>query len=170
MGDDDLRDLNVKSLRSHIALVTQSPTLFTGTILDNIRLGLPADEDVPEEEVIARCQAAAEEAYCDFLAQLPDGLYTQIGSGHHSQLSGGQKQRIALARALVGNPALLLLDEYTSAMDATSEAMVLENLRRSSSGRTTVIVAHRLTTLKEADRIVVMKDGGVVEEGRHDSK
>jgi ATP-binding cassette subfamily B (MDR/TAP) protein 1 len=172
LGDDDLRDLNIKSLRSQIALVTQSPTLFTGTILDNIRLGLSEDEDIPEEEVIARCQAAAEEAYCDFLEHLPDGLHTQIGSGHQSQLSGGQKQRIALARALVGNPALLLLDEYTSAMDATSEAMVLENLRRSSaaSGRTTIIIAHRLATVKDADRIVVMKDGGVVEEGRHDSK
>lgn len=172
LGDDDLRDLNVKSLRSQIALVTQSPTLFTGTILDNIKLGLPEDEDIPEEVVFARCQAAAEEAYCDFIHHLPDGLHTQIGSGHHSQLSGGQKQRIALARALVGNPALLLLDEYTSAMDATSEAMVLENLRRSSatSGRTTIIIAHRLATVKDADRIVVMKDGGVVEEGRHDSK
>ncbi|KAL5420086.1 hypothetical protein PMIN04_006689 [Paraphaeosphaeria minitans] len=170
LGDDDLKDLNVKSLRSQIALVTQSPNLFTGTILDNIRLGLPSDEDISEEEVVARCKAAAEEAYCDFLEHLPDGLYTQIGSGHHSQLSGGQKQRIALARALVGNPALLLLDEYTSAMDATSEAMVLENLRRSSaaSGRTTIIIAHRLATVKDADRIVVMKDGDVVEEGRHD--
>ncbi|KAL1610377.1 hypothetical protein SLS60_002044 [Paraconiothyrium brasiliense] len=170
LGDDDLRDINIKSLRSQIALVTQSPTLFTGTVLENIKLGLPEDEDIPEHEVVARCRAAAEEAYCDFLDHLPDGLDTQIGSGHHSQLSGGQKQRIALARALVGNPALLLLDEYTSAMDATSEAMVLENLRRSSatSGRTTIIIAHRLATVKDADRIVVMKDGGVVEEGRHD--
>ena len=170
IGDDDLRDLNIKSLRSQIALVTQSPTLFSGTILDNIRLGLPEDEAMSEDEVVAKCQAAASEAYCDFLEHLPDGLHTQIGSGHHSQLSGGQKQRIALARALVGNPALLLLDEYTSAMDATSEAMVLENLRRSSltSGRTTIIIAHRLATVKDADRIVVMKDGTVVEEGRHD--
>lgn len=170
IGDNDLRDLNVKSLRSQIALVTQTPTLFNGTILDNIRLGLPEDENMSEDEVVAKCQAAAKEAYCDFLEHLPDGLYTHIGSGHHSQLSGGQKQRIALARALVGNPALLLLDEYTSAMDATSEAMVLDNLRRSSStcGRTTVIIAHRLATVKDADRIVVMKDGTVVEEGRHD--
>lgn len=170
LGDDDLRDLNVKSLRFHIALVTQSPTLFSGTILDNIRLGLPEYENITEDEIFVRCQKAAQEAYCDFLEHLPDGLLTQIGSGHHSQLSGGQKQRIALARALVGNPALLLLDEYTSAMDATSEAMVLENLRRSSSksGRTTVIIAHRLATVKDADRIIVMKDGAVVEEGRHD--
>ncbi|KAJ4305126.1 hypothetical protein N0V90_000656 [Kalmusia sp. IMI 367209] len=170
LGDDDLRDLNIKSLRSQIALVTQSPVLFSGTILDNIRLGLSEDEELSEDEVVARCRAAADEAYCDFLEHLPDGLNTQIGSGHHSQLSGGQKQRIALARALVGKPALLLLDEYTSAMDATSEAMVLENLRRSSatSGRTTIVIAHRLVTCKDADRIVVMKDGAVVEEGRHD--
>ncbi|KAF1978403.1 leptomycin B resistance protein pmd1 [Bimuria novae-zelandiae CBS 107.79] len=170
LGGDDLRDLNLKSLRAQIALVTQSPTLFSGTILDNIRLGLSGDEEIPEDVVLLRCRAAAEEAYCDFLEHLPDGLHTQVGSGHHSQLSGGQKQRIALARALVGNPALLLLDEYTSTMDATSEVMVLENLKRSSaaSGRTTIIIAHRLATVKDADRIIVMKDGSVVEEGRHD--
>lgn len=170
LGNDDLRDLNLKSLRSQIALVTQTPTLFSGTILDNIRLGIPEYDHLSEDEIVSKCRAAAEEAHCDFLEHMPDGLHTQIGSGHHSRLSGGQKQRIALARALVGNPALLLLDEYTSAMDATSEAMVLENLRRSSatSGRTTIIVAHRLATVKDADRIIVMKEGTVIEEGRHD--
>ncbi|PVI01409.1 leptomycin B resistance protein pmd1 [Periconia macrospinosa] len=170
LGSHDLRTVNIKSLRSHIALVTQSPVLFSGTILDNIKLGLPEDEEITEAEAIKRCTAAATEAYCDFIEYLPQGLHTPIGSGHHSQLSGGQKQRIALARALVGNPALLLLDEYTSAMDATSEAIVLENLKRSSAscGRTTIIIAHRLATVKDADRIIVMKDGTVTEQGSHE--
>lgn len=170
LGNRDLRSINIKSLRSHVALVTQSPVLFSGTILDNIKLGLPEDEQITEAEALKRCSAAAAEAYCDFIEHLPEGMHTMIGSGHHSQLSGGQKQRIALARALVGKPALLLLDEYTSAMDATSEAVVLENLKRgsASSGRTTIIIAHRLATVKDADRIIVMKDGAAVEQGSHD--
>ena len=170
LGQSDLKDLNIKSLRSHIALVTQTPSLFSGTIFDNIRLGLPEGEDLSDSEALARCTAAASDAHCDFIEHLPDGMDTIIGSGHHSQLSGGQKQRVALARALVGNPSLLLLDEYTSAMDASSEAVVLENLKRTSasSGRTTVIIAHRLVTVKDADKILVMKDGAVVQEGRHE--
>jgi len=169
LGQNDLRNFNIKSLRSHIALVTQTPSLFSGTIFDNIRLGLP-EGDISEVEALARCKAAASDAHCDFIEHLPDGMDTIIGSGHHSQLSGGQKQRLALARALVGDPSLLLLDEYTSAMDATSEAIVLENLKRTSaaSGRTTIIIAHRLVTVKDADKIFVMKDGAVVQEGRHE--
>jgi ATP-binding cassette subfamily B (MDR/TAP) protein 1 len=169
VGQDPIKSLNIQSLRSHIALVTQNPVLFTGTILDNIRLGLR--EALPEEEAFARCKAAATEAYCDFIERLPEGMHTKIGSGPNSQLSGGQKQRITLARALVGNPSLLLLDEFTSAMDGTSEAIVLDNLKRSSaqSGRTTIIIAHRLATVRNADRVIVMKDGHVEEEGQHDA-
>ena len=171
LGADDLRNLNVNSLRSHISLVTQHPVLFTGTILDNIKHGLRHSENLTEEEILEKCSAAAAEAHCDFIEQLPEGMHTIIGSGHHSQLSGGQKQRITLARALVGDPSLLLLDEFTSAMDATSEAAVLENLKRSSaySQRTTIIIAHRLATVKDADRILVMRDGTVVEEGQHEN-
>jgi ABC-type multidrug transport system fused ATPase/permease subunit len=169
-GGEDLRDLNVSSLRSHMALVTQHPVLFTGTILDNIKQGLPTWQPLTDEEVLARCQAAADEAHCDFIEHLPNGIHTVIGSGHHSQLSGGQKQRITLARALVGNPSLLLLDEFTSAMDATSEAIVLDNLKKGSaaSKRTTIIIAHRLVTVKDADQILVLKDGAVVEQGQHE--
>ncbi|RYN69761.1 Multidrug resistance protein 1 [Alternaria tenuissima] len=171
LGNDNLKSFNVHSLRSHIALVTQNPVLFTGTILDNIKHGIPSREreQLTEDEILVRCKAAATEAYCDFLDRLPEGIHTKISSGPQSQLSGGQKQRITLARALVGNPSLLLLDEFTSAMDGTSEAIVLENLRRSSASaaRTTVIIAHRLATVRDADRIVVMKDGSVEEDGRH---
>lgn len=171
IGDDDLRSFNIRSLRSHIALVTQNPVLFTGTIFENIKHGLPQNEDIPEDEALGRCMAAAKEAHCEFLDRLPDGIHTKIGSGPHSQLSGGQKQRITLARALVGRPSVLLLDEFTSAMDATSEAIVLENLRRSSAtaGRTTIIIAHRLATVRDADRIVVLKDGVVAEDGQHET-
>jgi len=171
LGNDNLKSFNVHSLRTHIALVTQNPVLFTGTILDNIKHGIPSAEreQLTEDEILARCEAAATEAYCDFLDRLPEGIHTKISSGPQSQLSGGQKQRITLARALVGNPSLLLLDEFTSAMDGTSEAIVLENLRRSSANanRTTVIIAHRLATVRDADRIIVMKDGSVEEDGRH---
>ncbi|KAF1837016.1 P-loop containing nucleoside triphosphate hydrolase protein [Decorospora gaudefroyi] len=170
LGNDNLKSFNVHSLRSHIALVTQNPVLFTGTILDNIKHGLPDRERLTEDEILTRCKEAATEAYCDFLDRLPDGIHTKIGFGPHSQLSGGQKQRITLARALVGNPSLLLLDEFTSAMDGTSEAIVLDNLRRSSAvnARTTIIIAHRLATVRDADRIVVMREGSVEEDGRHD--
>jgi ABC-type multidrug transport system fused ATPase/permease subunit len=170
LGGEDLRNYNVRSLRSHIAMVTQTPILFTGTILDNIKHGIPNLESYTEDEIHAKCLAAADEAHCEFLSRLPEGIHTRIGAGHHSQLSGGQKQRITLARALVGNPSLLLLDEFTSAMDATSEAAVLENLKAKSmtSKRTTIIIAHRLATVKNADHIIVMKEGAVIEEGQHE--
>lgn len=170
IGGHDIKSFNIRSLRSRIALVTQNPVLFSGTIYENIKCGLPQGEDISEDEAFTRCAAAAKEAHCEFLDRLPDGMHTKVGSGHHSQLSGGQKQRLTLARALVGRPSLLLLDEFTSAMDATSEAIVLENLRRSSATaeRTTIIIAHRLATVRDADRIVVLKDGVVAEDGRHE--
>lgn len=122
LGQDPLKSLNVQSLRSHVALVTQNPVLFTGTILENIRLGLRQPLD--DEEALVRCTAAAKEAHCDFIDRLPDGINTKLGAGPQSQLSGGQKQRITLARALVGDPSLLLLDEFTSAMDGKCSSTI----------------------------------------------
>tara|TARA_R110002003_G_scaffold108_8_gene9088 strand:- start:5103 stop:6221 length:1119 start_codon:yes stop_codon:yes gene_type:complete len=115
VGHDSIKTFNIRTLRSQMALVTQNPVLFTGTIFENIRIGLR--ESLSHEEALARCLEAATEAHCDFIEKLPDGIHTRIGSGPHSQLSGGQKQRLTLARALVANPSLLLLDEFTSAMD-----------------------------------------------------
>ena len=171
IGGSDIRSFNIRSLRSRIALVTQHPVLFTGTIYENIKHGLPQGEEISEDEAFARCVAAAKEANCEFLDRLPEGIHTKIGSGPHSQLSGGQKQRITLARALVGRPSILLLDEFTSAMDATNEAIVLKNLRHSSATarRTTIIIAHRLATVRDSDRIIVLKDGVVAEDGQHES-
>ncbi|KAF2457980.1 leptomycin B resistance protein pmd1 [Lineolata rhizophorae] len=166
----DIRDYNVAALRSQIAFVEQEPTLFRGTIFDNIRHGLGENHGLSDEDVMQRCTYAAYEANCDFIADLPQGIHSHVGDSK-STLSGGQKQRVALARALVGNPRLLILDEYTSAMDASCEALVLEALKRASSisGRTTVVIAHRLATVKSADKIMVMRDGCLLEEGTHES-
>lgn len=118
LGSNSLKEFNVSSLRSRMALVTQHPVLFSGTIFDNIRLGIR--ETISDDEALDRCRAAAIEAHCDFIERLPQGMYTMIGSGTQSQLSGGQKQRLTLARALAGRPSVLLLDEFTSAMDGES--------------------------------------------------
>ncbi|KAK7516648.1 leptomycin B resistance protein pmd1 [Phyllosticta citriasiana] len=171
IGDKDIRSFNVKALRSRVSVVNQEPVLFTGTILQNISYGLGEDHGLSDEEVLRRCEVAAQEAACDFFDILPDGINTRVGSSGHTNLSGGQKQRICLARALVGNPSLLILDEYTSAMDATSEALVLQALERATAveGRTTIIIAHRLATIKNAAKIMVMEHGNLVEEGTHES-
>ncbi|KAF4543798.1 ABC transporter protein [Lasiodiplodia theobromae] len=171
IGSKDIKRFNVGGLRSRISMVNQEPVLFSGTIFENIKYGLDEDHGLSDEEVLRRCEEAAQEAACDFFDILPDGIHTAIGSSGHTSLSGGQKQRICLARALVGNPSLLILDEYTSAMDATSEALVLKALDRATSvsGRTTIIVAHRLATIKNAAKIMVMEQGNLIEEGTHES-
>ncbi|KAI5811593.1 ABC transporter-like protein [Peziza echinospora] len=166
----NLKSLNLKNYRSHVALVDQEPVLFSGTILENIRHGLLHLPDLDEDEIVLRCHQAARDANAfDFISKLPDGFNTKIGGTGATQLSGGQRQRIAIARAVVKNPAILVLDEPTSALDATGEAVVLEALERASSaaGRTTVMIAHRLSTVKSADNIIVMTDGNVIEQGTH---
>lgn len=158
----DVRDLTLASLRRSIALVSQDTTLFDDTIRANIAFGRP-DASIEEIEAAARAAAAH-----DFIAALPQGYGTRVGE-RGASLSGGERQRIALARAFLRDAPILLLDEATSALDAESEARVQEALERLSKGRTTLVIAHRLSTVRAADRILVMDKGRVVEMGSHDS-
>ncbi|KAK9316063.1 P-loop containing nucleoside triphosphate hydrolase protein [Lipomyces starkeyi] len=158
----DIRDLNLSEYRSHIALVSQEPTLYAGTIRDNVKLGSP-DENVSDEVMMAVCKQAN---IHDFIMSLPDGYDTLVGS-KGTLLSGGQKQRVAIARALIREPKILLLDEATSALDSESEKVVQAALDVAAKGRTTIAVAHRLSTIQNADVIFVFDQGVVVEQGSH---
>lgn len=162
VGGTDLRAMSRDSLRRQIALVPQDPVIFADTARANIRFGRPEATDA-EVEAAARASAAH-----DFLAALPDGYDTFVGE-RGVMLSGGQKQRIAIARAILRNAPLLLLDEATSALDAESERAVQTAVEALSRDRTTIIVAHRLATVKRADRIVVLEEGRIVAEGTHDA-
>ncbi len=155
----NIRDVAVASLRSAIAYVGQDTLLFDDTIAANIRMGRPnaSDDDL---------RHAAEAAAASFIDDLPQGFETPVGSSG-GRLSGGQRQRVALARALLRDPRVLLLDEATSALDAESEALVQEALHRLRHGRTTIIVAHRLSTVRDADLVVVLAEGRAVEQGSH---
>ncbi|CAN0857280.1 ABC transporter B family member 15 [Linum grandiflorum] len=157
----DIRSYHLRSLRQHVALVSQEPTLFAGTIKENIAYG--AATSVDESEIV---KAAKEANAHDFIVGLKDGYDTWCGD-RGVQLSGGQKQRIAIARAMLRNPTVLLLDEATSALDSRSEKVVQEALDRVMIGRTSVVVAHRLSTIQNCDAIVVMDKGKVVEKGTH---
>ncbi|MCX5745988.1 MAG: ABC transporter transmembrane domain-containing protein [Proteobacteria bacterium] len=158
----DVRDLSLKELRRALAIVAQEPVLFSGTIRENIAYG--AVGAVTQAEV----EAAARDANAhDFITGFPDGYDTTIGE-RGTKLSGGQKQRIALARAIIANPRVLILDEATSNLDSESEAAVQAALARLMAGRTTIIVAHRLSTVRDADRIVVLEDAQLVEAGTHE--
>ena len=170
LNGNDLREYHIQSLRARIAVVDQNLALFSGTIMDNIAYGLQNRDNLPKEAIYQRCKLAAREAICDFVDDLPLGLQTVISSSSSSTLSGGQKQRICLARALVGNPSLLILDEFTSAMDLALESTVLASLKASEGARsrTTIIIAHRLSTIRYADKIMVMECGKLEDEGTHD--
>jgi ATP-binding cassette subfamily B (MDR/TAP) protein 1 len=157
----DLRELNIGWLRSNIGVVSQEPVLFDCTLRENILFGKAS---ASEAEIVDACQRA--NAW-HFIQQLPDRLDTLVGE-RGAQLSGGQKQRIAIARALVRNPPILLLDEATSALDNESEAVVQAALDRARSGRTTIVVAHRLSTIRSADLIVAIEEGQVQEMGTHE--
>jgi ATP-binding cassette subfamily B protein len=158
----DLRDMDRTDFRQAIALVPQDPVIFADTARANIRFGRP---DATDAQVEAAARAAAAH---DFLAALPQGYDTQVGE-RGVMLSGGQKQRIAIARAILRDAPVLLLDEATSALDAESERAVQTAVERLAKGRTTIIVAHRLATVKRADRIVVFDRGRIVAQGTHDS-
>jgi ABC transporter fused permease/ATP-binding protein len=158
----DVRSLPLAQLRRSFAMVAQEPVLFSGSIRDNIAYG--AQGPVTDEQIIS----AAKDAFAhDFISGFPDGYATLIGE-RGTKLSGGQKQRIALARAILANPRVLILDEATSNLDAESEAAVQAALARLMEDRTTIIVAHRLSTVRDADRIVVIEDARLVEQGTHD--
>ncbi len=160
--DIDYRDVSLTSLRSRIALVTQDPFLFDDTIRANIAYG---NEGASDAEI---AQAARDAAAYDFITALPQGFDTRAGEAG-SRLSGGQKQRIAIARAFLKNAPLLLLDEATSALDTQSELQVQAALERLMEGRTTFVVAHRLSTVRDADQILVLDKGQIIERGTHDS-
>ena len=157
----DLQILNVSWLRQQVGLVSQEPVLFNDTIRANIAYGRQGEAS--EEEIIAAAEAANAHG---FISALPDGYNTIVGE-RGIQLSGGQKQRVAIARAIIKNPKVLLLDEATSALDVESERVVQEALDNVVIGRTTVVVAHRLSTIRGADIITVLKNGTVVEKGSH---
>ncbi|MDR5653231.1 ABC transporter ATP-binding protein [Xinfangfangia sp. LG-4] len=160
LGGQDIAQMDLAALRGMFAVVSQDAWLFDETLRDNILMGRT---DVPED----RLQAALEAANAaEFVARLPQGLDTRAGP-RGSALSGGQRQRIAIARALLRDAPVLLMDEATSALDAASEALVTEALERLAAGRTTLVIAHRLSTVQGADRIVVMDQGRVVDAGTH---
>ncbi|MDD2629210.1 MAG: ABC transporter ATP-binding protein [Limnochordia bacterium] len=156
----DIREIDLGCLRSHIGLVPQEATLFHGTIADNIAYGVP---DAGEDDIIYAAIAANAH---DFIMDCPDGYDTQTGE-RGLRLSGGQKQRISIARAILKDPKILILDEATSAVDTETEKLIQEAINRLVSNRTTIAIAHRLSTLQNADRIVVVDQGRIVEVGTH---
>ncbi len=157
----NIREIDLRSYRKHIAVVPQNTILFSGTIRENITYGLP---NVSEEKLAQILEAAR---LTDTIAQLPKGLETSVGE-HGGKLSGGQRQRISIARALIRDPKVIILDEATSALDSVSEKMIQEALETLTAGRTTFVVAHRLSTIKDADKIAVMEGGRCIEFGTYD--
>ena len=157
----DMRDIDLRTYRKHLAVVPQTSILFSGTIRDNITYGI----DDFDEEALNKVVDAAN--LRDLIDSLPDGLDTVVGE-HGGKLSGGQRQRVSIARALMRNPEVIVLDEATSALDSISEKLIQEALNNLTKDRTTFIVAHRLSTIKGADRIAVIADGHCVEYGTYD--
>jgi ABC-type multidrug transport system fused ATPase/permease subunit len=157
----DVRQYDVRSLRERIAIVLQEPVLFSGTIGDNLRYGR-LDATPEEIEDAARAAHAHE-----FISRLPKGYDTPVAEAGAS-LSGGERQRLSVARAILKRAPILILDEPTSSLDAISEEIVFAALRRLRTGRTTIVIAHRLSTVRDADRILVLDGGRIAAEGRHD--
>ena len=157
----DMNKIDLRSYRKHIAVVPQTSILFSGTIRDNITYGTENVDDATLDKVVKAANLT------DLIESLPDGLDTMVGE-HGGKLSGGQRQRISIARALIRNPKVIVLDEATSALDSISEKLIQEALNNLTKDRTTFIVAHRLSTIKDADRIAVIADGHCVEYGTYD--
>ena len=157
----DVRQYQLRSLRERVAIVLQDPVLFSGTIADNLRYGRL---DATREDIENAARAAHAH---DFISRLPKGYDTDIAEAGGS-LSGGERQRLSVARAILKNAPVLILDEPTSSLDAISEEIVFSALRRLRSGRTTIVIAHRLSTVRDADRILVLDGGRIAAAGRHE--
>jgi subfamily B ATP-binding cassette protein MsbA len=154
----DIRDYKLHGLRSQIGMVLQDTVLMRGTVRENIAFGRP---DATDEDIVLAAKLANAD---EFISRMPDGYDSMIGD-RGKTLSGGQRQRIGIARALIRNNPILILDEPTAALDTESEELVIEALERLMEGRTVITIAHRLSTLRNADKIIVMKDGVVAEDG-----
>lgn len=165
----DIRELNLRWLRTNVRLVQQEPVLFSGTIFDNVAYGLTGTEyaNAPREKQMELVRRACVDAFAhDFIENLPDQYMTRVGE-RARMLSGGQKQRVAIARSIVSNPPILLLDEATSALDPRAESIVQAALDNVSASRTTITIAHKLSTVQKAHNIAVMSNGVIVEQGTH---
>jgi len=158
----DVRDFKLSSLREKVSIVLQEPVLFTGTIADNIRYGRL---DATDEEVVAAGRAAYAH---DFIMSKENGYQTRLGGDEGIYLSGGERQRISIARAFLKNAPILIMDEPTSSLDARAEASIFETMRELMAKRTTIVIAHRLSTVRDADKILVLDGGRIIDEGRHE--
>jgi ABC-type multidrug transport system fused ATPase/permease subunit len=157
----EAKEISLRAIRSQMAIVPQEVLLFGGTIHENVGYG---KSGATEDEIREACRLANA---TEFIDRLPEGIETVVGP-RGVKLSGGQRQRIAIARAILANPRILLLDEATSALDSESERLVNEALERLMQGRTSIVIAHRLSTVRDADRILVFNQGRIVESGTHD--
>ena len=157
----NIKEYSLESLRSQMSIVTQEPILFNDSIADNIKLGKP---DACNEEVM---QAAKVANAHDFIMQKENGYDTNIGD-RGGKLSGGERQRLTIARALLKNPPILILDEATSSLDTESERLVQDAINKMMQNRTSLVIAHRLSTIRHADEIIVLQKGKIVERGTHD--
>jgi ATP-binding cassette subfamily B protein/subfamily B ATP-binding cassette protein MsbA len=157
----DIRDMDLTSLRKQVSFVSQDVFLFNGTVKENILYGRL---DASDEEVIAAAKAANAH---DFIMELADGYNTQVGE-RGVKLSGGQKQRISIARAILKDAPILILDEATSSVDTQTERLIQEALEKLMKNRTTIVIAHRLSTIQKADQIIVIKEGKITEKGKHE--
>ncbi|MGQ0541306.1 MAG: ABC transporter ATP-binding protein, partial [Blastocatellia bacterium] len=156
----DLQTIRLRDYRKHLGVVLQDNFLFDGTILDNIRFANP---EANLQQIRSVCKVANAD---EFIEKFPNGYDTVVGE-RGVKLSGGQRQRIAIARALLANPRILILDEATSSLDSESEALIQEGLSRLREGRTTFVIAHRLSTIRTADQILVVESGEILERGTH---
>ncbi|MEM6459650.1 MAG: ATP-binding cassette domain-containing protein, partial [Planctomycetota bacterium] len=157
----DIAGVSLRSLRGQLAAVTQQSVMFAGSIADNIAYGR---RHTPRQDIVAAAKAASAHG---FVMSLPDGYDTKLGEGGKG-LSGGQRQRLCIARAILRDPAVLILDEATSQIDAESEAQITEAVNRAKRGRTTFVIAHRLSTVVDCDQIVVMDAGRIIDRGTHE--